>query len=413
MDIPRARKGNWKRTLYAASAAAVLLTGTVALAWMEPAVPKLDGAAVWTGTVRRGTMLREVRGPGTLVPEQVRWISAVTAGRVERVLVQPGQPVQPETPLVVMSNADVQRDALEAQRQLGGAEAERASLAASLENQRLSQEGALATLRAEQADAQRVADANRELVERGVVSRQEQQRSQDHAVELASRLRVEEERLRFLADSRRAQLAAQQSQIDRLRGLADFQRGYVQSMRVTAGTDGVVRELPLQEGQWVTPGSPLAVVVRPGRLKAQLRIPETQARDLVVGQPARVDTRNGVVRGRVSRIDPAVHDGTVTVDVALEGELPRGARPDLSVDGVVEIERLQNVLYVDRPATAQAGSTSLFRVEEGGRTAVRVPVRLGRSSASTIEVASGLRAGDTVILADMSAWDGAQKVRLR
>ena len=244
----------------------------------------------------------------------------------------------------------------------------------------------MATLRAEQADAQRVADANRELVERGVVSRQEQQRSQDHAVELASRLRVEEERLRFLADSRRAQLAAQQSQIDRLRGLADFQRGYVQSMRVTAGTDGVVRELPLQEGQWVTPGSPLAVVVRPGRLKAQLRIPETQARDLVVGQPARV---------------------------ALEGELPRGARPDLSVDGVVEIERLQNVLYVDRPATAQAGSTSLFRVEEGGRTAVRVPVRLGRSSASTIEVASGLRAGDTVILADMSAWDGAQKVRLR
>jgi RND family efflux transporter MFP subunit len=413
VDIPRARKGNTRRYLYAASAAAVLLTGSVALASMGPAVPKLDGAGVWTGTVRRGTMLREVRGPGTLVPEQVRWISAVTAGRVERILVQPGQRVEPGTPLLVMSNPDVQRDALEGQRQLGGAEAERASLAASLENQRLSQEGALATLRAEQADAQRVAAANRELVERGVVSRQEQQRSQDHAEELASRLRVEEERLRFLADSRRAQLAAQQSQIDRLRGLADFQRGYVESMRVTAGTDGVVRELPLQEGQWVTPGSPLAVVVRPGRLKAQLRIPETQARDLVVGQPARVDTRNGIVRGRVSRIDPAVHDGTVTVDVALEGELPRGARPDLSVDGVVEIERLRDVLYVDRPATAQAGSTSLFRVEEGGRTAVRVPVRLGRSSASTIEVVSGLRAGDTVILADMSAWDSAQKVRLR
>lgn len=414
MDIPRARKSTHRKYVYAGAAAAVLLVATAAVARMEPAAPKLDGASVWTDTVKRGTMLREVRGPGTLVPEQVRWISATTAGRVEQILAQPGGTVQPGTPLIVLSNADVQREALEAQRQLVGAEAERSSLGATLENQRLTQEAAVATVRAEQRESARQATANRELAEKGLISRMELQRSEDRAEELAARLRVEEQRLRFLAESMQAQMAAQQSQIDRLRGLADFQRGYVESMRVLAGTDGVLRELPLQEGQWVTPGSPLAVIVRPGRLKAQLRIPETQARDLVVGQPARIDTRNGMVDGRVTRIDPAVQDGAVTVDVALEGELPRGARPDLSVDGVIEIERLPNVLYVDRPAYGQPGATvGLFKVEPGGRTAVRTDVRLGRSSVNTVEVVSGLREGDVVILADMSAWDRAQKVRLR
>lgn len=414
MDIPRARKSTPRKYVYGAAAAAVLLVATTALARMEPAAPKVDGASVWTDTVKRGTMLREVRGPGTLVPEQVRWISATTAGRVEQILAEPGSSVQPGTPLIVLSNADVQREALEAQRQLVGAEAERSSLAATLENQRLTQEATVATVRAEQREAARQAAANRELAERGLISRLEMQRSDDRAEELAARLRVEEQRLRFLAESKTQQLAAQQSQIDRLRGLAEFQDGYVNSMRVMAGTDGVLRELPLQEGQWVTPGSPLAVIVRPGRLKAQLRIPETQARDIMVGQPARIDTRNGIVNGRVSRIDPAVQDGSVTVDVALEGELPRGARPDLSVDGVIEIERLPNVLHVDRPAYGQPGGTvGLFKLEPGGHTAVRTEVRLGRSSVNTVEVLSGLQEGDVVILADMSAWDRAQKVRLR
>jgi RND family efflux transporter MFP subunit len=415
VDIPRARSATSRRRyVYVAAGAALLLTATAAVARLEPATPKLDRASLWTDTVRRGTMLREVRGPGTLVPEQIRWISAVTAGRVEQILVQPGMRVEPGTPLLVLSNADVQREALEAERQLVGAEADRASLAATLENQRLTQQAAVATVRAEQREAARQAEANRSLAERGLISRLEMQRSEDRAEELASRLRVEEQRLRFLGESQQAQLAAQQSQIQRLRGLETFQRGYVESMRVMAGTDGVVRELPLQEGQWVTPGSPLAVVVRPGRLKAQLRIPETQARDLVVGQAARIDTRNGVVKGRVSRIDPAVQDGAVTVDVALEGDLPRGARPDLSVDGVIEIERLPNVLYVDRPAYGQAGGTvGLFRVEDGGKTAFRTDVRLGRSSAGTMEVVSGLREGDVVILADMTAWEGSAKVRLQ
>ncbi|HEX2206259.1 MAG TPA: HlyD family efflux transporter periplasmic adaptor subunit [Longimicrobium sp.] len=414
MDIPRARKSTPRKYVYGGAAAAVLLVATTALARMEPAAPKVDGASVWTDTVKRGTMLREVRGPGTLVPEQVRWISATTAGRVEQILAEPGSSVQPGTPLIVLSNADVQREALEAQRQLVGAEAERSSLAATLENQRLTQEATVATVRAEQREAARQAAANRELAERGLISRLEMQRSDDRAEELAARLRVEEQRLRFLAESKTQQMAAQQSQIDRLRGLAEFQDGYVNSMRVMAGTDGVLRELPLQEGQWVTPGSPLAVIVRPGRLKAQLRIPETQARDIMVGQPARIDTRNGIVNGRVARIDPAVQDGSVTVDVALEGELPRGARPDLSVDGVIEIERLPNVLHVDRPAYGQPGGTvGLFKLEPGGHTAVRTEVRLGRSSVNTVEVLSGLQEGDVVILADMSAWDRAQKVRLR
>lgn len=414
MDIPRARKGTPRRYIYGGAAAALLLVSTAALARMEPAAPKLDEGSVWTGTVKRGTMLREVRGPGSLVPEQVRWISAVTAGRVEQILAQPGSTVNPGTVLLVLSNADVQRDALEAQRQLAGAEAERASLSATLENQRLTQESTVTTVRAEQREAARQAAANRELADRGLISRMELQRSEDRAEELASRLRVEEERLAFLARSQRSQMEAQEAQIGRLRGMSSFQAGYVESMRVLAGTDGVLRELPLQEGQWVTPGSPLAVVVRPGRLKAQLRIPETQARDLVVGQRARIDTRNGVVPGRVSRIDPAVQDGSVTVDVALEGDLPKGARPDLSVDGVIEIERLENVLHVDRPAYGQAGGTvGLFRVEQGGATAVRTDVRLGRSSATTVEVVSGLREGDVVILADMTAWDRSAKVRLR
>lgn len=414
MDIPRARTGSHRRYVIGGAIALVLLVATAALARMGPTGPRLDGASVWTDTVKRGTMLREVRGPGTLVSEQVRWISAVTAGRVEQILVQPGMTVTPGTPLLVLSNADVQRDALEAQRQLVGAEAERSTLSATLENQRLSQEASVATVRAEQREAARQAAANRELAERGLISRMDLERSEDRAEELASRLRVEEQRLRFLGQSMRQQLAAQQSQIDRLRGLAEFQNGYVASMRVMAGTDGVLRELPLQEGQWVTPGSPLAVVVRPGRLKAQLRIPETQARDLVLGQVARIDTRNGIVAGRVARIDPAVQQGSVTVDVALEGELPKGARPDLSVDGVIEIERIPDVLYVDRPAYGQAGGTlGMFRVEPDGRTAARTNVRLGRSSVNTVEVLSGLREGDVVILSDMTAWDQAQRVRLR
>jgi HlyD family secretion protein len=272
----------------------------------------------------------------------------------------------------------------------------------------------VATVRSQHREAQRQLTLSREMAQRELISRNDLQRAEDNAEELAARLEIEQKRLSFLEQSMQAQLDAQGAEIARLRGLSAFQQGYIQSMQVTAGTNGVLRELPLQEGQWVTPGDRLAVVVQPGRLKAELRIPETQAKDVVVGQRAAIDTRNGIIPGRVARIDPAVANGTRTVDVALEGPLPRGAVPDLSVDGTLEIERLENVLYMNRPAYGQAESTvGIFVLEEDGEHARRVNVQLGRSSVNTIEVRGGLREGDVVLLSDMSAWDSADRVRLR
>jgi HlyD family secretion protein len=413
LDIPRTsiRKRRW---IYPVLAVVAVAIATLALSRLEPAAPTVERAGIWIDTVSRGTMLRQVRGPGTLVPEQIRYVSAVTAGRVERVLAQPGMRVDSGTVLLELSNPDVQLQAMEAQRQLAAAEAELANLRATLENQRLNQEGAVATVRSQQREAKRQLDANLELARKGLISEMEMKRVQDQAEELAARLEIEKKRLSFISESMRAQLAAQHSQVERLRGLVAFQQRYLGSLRVRAGTQGVLRELPLQEGQWVNPGSNLAVVVQPGRLKAELRIPETQAKDLVVGLPAAIDTRNGVIPGRVVRIDPAVQNGAVAVDVALEGELPRGARPDLSVDGTIEVERLNNVLYVGRPAYGQAeSSVGLFRIAPDGESASRVSVRLGRSSVNTIEVVSGLREGDVVILSDMSQWDSAERVRLK
>jgi HlyD family secretion protein len=318
------------------------------------------------------------------------------------------------TPLVVLSNPDVQLQAMEAQRQQAGAEASLANLRAQLENNRLTQEAAVATARAQYREAARQLTLNKEMAQRGLIAQNELKRSEDNAEELATRLDIEQKRLSFIEQSTRAQLAAQDLEISRLRGLAAFQQEYIRSMEVAAGTSGVLRELSLQEGQWVNPGDRLAVVVQPGRLKAELRVPETQAKDIVVGQRASIDTRNGIVPGRVVRIDPAVENGTRTVDVALEGPLPRGAVPDLSVDGTIEIERLENVLYVGRPAYGQAESTvGLFRLDADQKEARRVNVQLGRSSVNTIEIRGGLQQGDVVILSDMSEWDSADRVRLK
>jgi HlyD family secretion protein len=414
LDIPRQAPPKRRRYVYIGAGVAAILLTTVAVSRLEPAAPTVDRAAIWTDTVKKGPMVREVRGPGTLVPEQIRFISAVTAGRVERVLAVPGMTVDSNTVLLELSNPDVQLQMMEAQRQVAAGEAALANLRATLENQRLNQEAAVATTRSQHREATRQINANRELAERGLISRMDLQRSEDQAAELATRLDIEQKRLEFISASMRAQLGAQEGEVQRLRSLSDFQRQYVESMQVRAGTSGVLRELPLQEGQWVNPGATLAVVVQPGRLKAELRIPETQAKDIVAGQSAKIDTRNGIIPGRVVRIDPAVQNGTVTVDVALEGELPRGARPDLSVDGTIQIERLDDVLYMGRPAYGQAESTvGLFKLTDGGKSAVRVNVRLGRSSASTIEVRDGLQAGDVVILSDMSAWDSADRVRLQ
>jgi HlyD family secretion protein len=402
------------RILYAAAGVVLVILVTVGLSRLEPAAPSVNRATILVDSVSRGDMVRQVRGPGTLVPERIRIVTAVTAGRVEAIHVAPGAEVEAGTILVELSNPDVQLEGLDAQRQLAAAEAELVNLESSLETQRLTQEALVHTVQSEYQEALRQLEVDRELAGRGLIARNELARSEDRLDELENRLQIERRRLEIARGSVEGQLSVQRNQVERLRAISTFQEGRSTSMRVPAGARGVVQELPLQVGQWATPGQELARVVQPLPLKAVLRIPETQAREVAIGQRAAVDTRNGIVEGRVTRIDPAVQSGAVTVDVALEGPLPPGARPDLSVDGTIEIERLDDVLYMPRPAYGQAGSrTTLFRLEPDGRSAVRVPVILGRSSVNTIEIEEGLQRGDRVILSDMSTSDGHDRVRVR
>jgi multidrug resistance efflux pump len=414
VDIPRKAAKSRRRWVYGAAAVAALALATVALARVGPAAPGVDGGTLWTDTVRRGDMARQVRGPGTLVAEDIRWISAVTQGRVESKLVQPGTAVAVGTVLLTLSNPDVERQALEAQRQLTAAQAELTTLRSNLQNQLLTLQGTVAQVQAQYNQARRQAESAEGLARQDMVSSQELARARDDAADLQTRLGVERQRLEFQGRSMQQQIAAQESQVSMLRRLAEFNQGQIVSMQVRSPNAGVLQELPIELGQWVNSGATLAKVVQPGRLKAVLRISETQARDLAVGQRASVDTHNGVVPGHVARIDPASQNGTVTVDVALDAPLPRGARPDLSVDGTVEIDRLANVLYVGRPAYGQAdGSLAMFRVAPGGGEARRVMVRLGRGSASTVEVLGGLNPGDVVILSDMSQYEGNDRLKLR
>ena len=414
MDIPRApaRRGR-KQLLYGGLTVLGLALATAGLRSLKPAAPSVDRAAVWIDSVQRGPLLIEVRGPGTLVPERVRWISAVTAGRVEKRLAEPGQEVNPDTELLELSNPDVQLEALESERQLTVAQGDRVNMRTSLETTRLNQEGNVAAAKSAYLDAQRNAEASSDLARKELISSMEASRAQDRVVELQTRYEVEEKRLAVMTEATDSQLRLQDAQVSRLRAVVDFQRERIRSMKVMAGAHGVLQELPLEVGQWAQSGAVLARLVEPGRLKAVLRIPETQAKDLTIGQPAAIDTRNGIVKGAVARIDPAVQNGTVTVDVRLEGEMPRGARPDLSVDGTIQVERLDNVLHVGRPAYGQANSTvGLFKLAADGREATRVNVRLGRTSVNTVEVLGGLQPGEKVIISDMSRWDGVDRVRV-
>ena len=414
MDIPRTRKPNRKPWIFGTAGLLTLVGVTWGLSGLRAAAPTVERGSVWLDTVKRGPMLRQVKGAGTLVPEYIRWLTADTAGRVERIHVRPGAPVQPDTLLLELSNPDVQLQALEAERQLASAEAELIALRTQLETQRISQEAALASLEAESAHAGRHAQATVALLDRSLVPTLEAQQTRERAGELSVRLDLERKRLTVLQASTRDQLSAQQGQIERLKAVARFRRTQVESMQVKAGEAGVLTELPLELGQWVTPGTVLAKVVKPERLKAELRIAETQARDIQVGQRAQVDTRNGVVEGQVSRVAPAASQGTVRVEVTLPEQLPKGSRPDLTVEGTVELERLGDVLFVGRPAGAQPNSTmSLFRLQPESDEAVRIPVQLGRGSVSSIEVVQGLTEGDQVVLSDMTAWDAVDRVRVR
>jgi len=414
VDIARAPANRGRqRLIYGGIAIVALVAMTLGLRGLKPAAPRVDRASVWIDSVQKGPLVIEVRGPGTLVPERIRYISAVTAGRVERRLAEPGQEVHPETVLLELSNPDVQLEALESERQLTVAQADYVNLKTNLETQRLNQEAAVAAAKAAYQDAKRNADASKGLATKELISAMEADRALDRVEEMETRFQVEEKRLAVMVGASDSQLALQKEQVGRLVAVTNFQRGRVRSMKVLAGADGILQELPLEVGQWAQSGATLARLVEPGKLKAVLRIPETQAKDVAIGQPAAIDTRNGIAKGKVRRIDPAVQNGTVTVDVSLEGELPRGARPDLSVDGTIQVERLENVLHVGRPAYGQSNSAvGLFKLTADGTEATRINVRLGRTSVNTVEIAGGLEPGDKVIISDMSRWDGHDRVRV-
>ena len=420
MDIIRDTKPQRKkkRLLWAAGGV-VLLVLTIFVPQLLPtAVPTVDAATVWRDTVVHGTMVRQVRGPGTLVPEQMRWITAVTPGRIEQILSLPGAEVKQGDLIMRMSNPDVDIQVLQVQQQLSQARVALAQLRTSLQTQELTQRGTIATVRTQFLDAERVYNTNQQLFDENpnLVARADLDRSRELMEELRTRLQLEEDRLAVMQATAHEQVSAQEQQITRLEELVQFNQDRLQSMQVRVPVGGVLAalEIPLQEGQWVQSGQNLSRVVVPGRLKAEIRITQTQAQDIVIGQTALVDTRTDTIMGQVTRIDPAVRNGTVTIDVSLPPDLPPSARPDLSVDGNVIIERLDDVRYVGRPTFGQANQrVSIFKVTPDGTYADRVTVQLGASSVNDIEVREGLEPGDVVILSDMSRWDGFDRVRLR
>jgi HlyD family secretion protein len=427
MDIQRpdlARQRKRRRLILASAGLVGLLAVTLGLARLKPAAPPVDRSITWPGTVERGEMLRQVRGNGTLLPEDILSIPTLNAGRVQRILVLPGAAVKADTVLVELINPEVEKAVFDAEWQLKGAEAELVNVKAQLETQRLNQQATVATVQANHNNAQLEAEINEELAKNGLVPELIRKQSKAKAEELAKLLAIEQERLRIYADSIQAQRAVQESRVEQLRAQLQLRQQQADSLKIRAGIDGVLQKLgegptTLQVGQQMPAGALVARVANPTKLKAEIKIYETQAKDVQIGQVAAIDTRTGVdarrgiVAGKVIRVDPAVQNGTVTVDVALEGPLPKGARPDLSVEGTIELERLTNVLYVGKPVNGTPESTvGLFKIVDGGKAAERVPVRLGRASVSTIEVIEGLKEGDQILLNDMSTWDRHDRVRL-
>jgi HlyD family secretion protein len=405
-----------KLIVYATLCVLAVALITYGLSRLERASPSVARATVLTDTVKRGQMLRQVRGLGTLIPEEIRQIAAPVEGRVEQKFVKPGETVSPGTVLVELSNPTLKQAAVDVEYQIKTAEADLNNLRSRLQSDLMTQLSTIAQIQSEYNQAKIQLDTDEQLGKEGLVPVLTLRISRVKVEQLANRVAVEQKRVGTNKASSAAQIASQQSRIEQLRAQLRLDQEQVASLQVRAGTAGVLQEVTVEVGQQITPGTNIARVADPTSLKASLQIPETQIKDIALGQSASIDTRSGgaVVAGRVQRIDPAAKNGTVTVDVQLEGALPQGARPDLSVDGTIELERLDNVLYVGRPASgggAQA-SVTLFRVEADGRTAVRVPVKLGRASVNTVEVVDGLREGDTVILSDTSQWDGVDKLRL-
>jgi HlyD family secretion protein len=418
VDIARdpayARNKKIRRVAFAAVGVLVIVLVSVVLAQMKPAAPTVERATIWVDTVKRGPMVRQVRGLGTLVPEDTRWLPATTEGRVERILLRAGAQVMANSVILELSNPQVEQEALNARLALQAAEANLANQRVQLQNELLTQQAAAATVSADYTQARLQAEVNEELAKQELISELVRKQSQVRSEELKTRNEIEEKRLSTARESIEARIRVQQAAVDQARAVMALYESRLQALKVRPGFAGVLQQVPVEVGARVAPGQNLARVADPGRLKAELRIAETQAKDIEIGQSAQVDTRNGVIPGRVSRKDPAAVNGTVTVDVALTGPLPRGAVPDLSVDGTVELERLENVLYVGRPAFGQELSTvGLFKVVNENGDAERIQVKLGRSSVNTIEVQGGLSVGEAVVLSDMSAWDAFDRIRIR
>ncbi len=417
MDIQRpsnARAKKIKRIAYVTVAVLACAGVTLALSRLKPAAPSVDGSTIWPDTVKRGPMLREVRGLGTLVPEDIHWIPAQTAARVDKIVIRPGHLVQPDTVILEMSNPELQRDVLDAEYALKAAEANYANLRVQVDSDLMNQKSQEASLRSEYEQARMEHDVDEKLYKEGIYSDHVRNLAKVKEEQLNVRLQLESERTKISQDSAQSRLLAAKAQVDQAKATYQLRISQSQSLRVRAGITGVLQLVPVEEGQNVAVGTNVARVADPKKLKAEVKIAETQAKDIVIGQKATIDTRNGVVTGHVSRQDPSVVNGTVTVDVAFDEPLPPSARADLSVDGTIELENLKDVLYVGRPVHGQQDSTiSLFKISPDGSEASRVNVKLGRASVTTMEIVSGLQVGDKVILSDMSQWDNVDRIRLK
>jgi HlyD family secretion protein len=417
MDIARpsnAKKKRIRQAIYAGVALLAVGLVTVGLSRLKPAAPTVERAVVWPDTVKRGPMVRQVRGLGTLTPEDIRWIPATTQGRVEKIILRPGTQVKSTDVILELTNPQLEQQLMDATLKLQAAQAGLANIKVQLNNDLLAQEAASANIEADYNKAKMQFQMNEALAKDQLVSKLVLEQSQVDADSLGVRNRISKDQLASKADSIRAQLQVQQSLVDQANALLQLTQQQRDELKVRAGLDGMLQLVPVEVGQQVAPGTNLARVANPSRLKAEIKIAETQAKDIQLGQKAEVDTRNGIVEGRVARIDPSVQNGTRTVDVTLTGDLPKGAVPDLSVDGTIELERLNDVLFMGRPAFGQDQSVvGLFKIGPDGANAERTQVKLGRSSVNTIEVLSGLKVGDQVILSDMSAYDAYDRIRLK
>lgn len=410
-DLKHARR---RRQIVAAGVGAALLAIVgIGVARLGPALPRVDKASVLVDIVKRGELLREVRGPGTLVPKEIRWIAAETPARVERIVVKPGAAVTPDTVIIELSNPELQDQLLAAQSAVTAAQSDLAAKRTELKSRLLDEQSALAQATADYSAASMQAEAEQPLATKGIIPAVQYKKTLISVGQLKSRVAIEEQRVAEFQRNITAQLAAEQARLEQLANTHQLRQRQADALHLRAGIAGILQQVPVEEGQQVAAGTNLARVARPGELMAELRIAETQAKDIALGQSVRVDTRNGIVNGRVLRVDPAVHSGSVQVDVDLTEPLPAGARPDLSVDGTVEIERLPDVLYLGRPAFGQPDSeVRLFRVAADG-IAMRVPVKLGKASVNQIQIVQGLQPGDRVVLSDTSAWDQYERIRLQ